>query len=108
MVAYMGDTGVSNYSDLPHVRDAKALLIECTFFDEEHRSRAKQGRHIHVDDMAELLEGMNNEKIIITHVTRRTNLGFARKALRRVLPADVHDRVTFLMNREHMEEQERE
>ncbi len=104
LVAYLGDTAAANYSDLPHVRDAKVLLTECTFFDDEHRSRARHGRHIHVDDMAELLEGMNNEKIIVTHVTRRTNLGYARKALRRVLPADVHERVTFLMNREHVEE----
>lgn len=104
LVAYLGDTAAANYSDLPCVRDAKVLLTECTFFDEDHRSRARHGRHIHVEDMAELLEGMNNEKIIITHVTRRTNLGYARKCLRRVLPADVHERVTFLMNREHIEE----
>ncbi|MBS3820938.1 MAG: hypothetical protein GVY16_07620 [Planctomycetes bacterium] len=104
LVAYLGDTAAANYSDLPYVRDAKVLLTECTFFEDDHRARARKGRHIHVDDMAALLEGMNNEKIIITHVTRRTNMGHARRALRRVLPKNVHERVTFLMNREHIEE----
>ncbi|MBN1553220.1 MAG: hypothetical protein JXA11_00630, partial [Phycisphaerae bacterium] len=104
LVAYLGDTAKANYSNLPHVRDAKALLIECTFFDDEHDSRAQAGRHIHVDSLAEVLEGMNNEKIILTHVTRRTNLTQARRMLKTKLPDAVRKRVTFLMSRKHVEE----
>ncbi|MBN1943803.1 MAG: MBL fold metallo-hydrolase [Phycisphaerae bacterium] len=105
LVAYLGDTAKANYSDLPYVRDARALLIECTFFDDEHDSRALAGRHIHVDSLAEVLEGMNNEKIILTHVTRRTNLAQARKLLKQKLPADLLKRVTFLMSRKHIEDE---
>ena len=105
LVAYLGDTAKANYSDLPCVRDARALLIECTFFDDEHDSRAMAGRHIHVDSLAEVLEGMNNEKIIITHVTRRTNLSQARKQLKQKLPESIRRRTTFLMSRQHMEEE---
>ncbi len=104
LVAYLGDTAASNYSDIPCVRDAKALLIECTFFDEEHRTRAKAGRHLHVTHLPEVLEGMNNERIIIVHVTRRTNMSEARKLLRRTLSKDLQQRVTFLMSRKHVEE----
>ena len=106
LVAYLGDTAKANYSSLPCVRDARALLIECTFFDDEHDSRALAGRHIHVDSLAEVLEGMNNEKIIITHVTRRTNLTQARKQLKQKLPESIRKRVTFLMSRQHMEDKE--
>jgi ribonuclease Z len=105
LVAYLGDTAKANYSDLPFVRDARALLIECTFFDDEHDSRALAGRHIHVDCLAEVLEGMNNEKIILTHVTRRTNLAQARKLLKQKLPDSLLKRVTFLMSRKHVEEE---
>lgn len=104
LVAYLGDTAKANYSDNPYVRDARVLLIECTFFDDEHTDRARAGRHIHVDELAETLAGMNNEKIIITHVTRRTNLSFARRMLKKALPADVLAKTTFLMSREHIPE----
>jgi ribonuclease Z len=109
LVAYLGDTGPENYSHLPHVANAKALLLECTFFDVEHSSRAKAGRHVHVQDLPAVLEGMNNERIIIIHVTRRTNMAAARRMLsaniRKTLGKDVLDRVSFLMSRRHIEEE---
>jgi ribonuclease Z len=103
-VAYLGDTAKANYSDLPHVAQAKALLIECTFFDAEHVERARAGRHLHAVDLPEVLEGMSNEKIIIIHVTRRTNMAEARKLLRKELPKHLHERVTFFMSRKYVEE----
>jgi len=102
LVAYLGDTAKANYSDLPYVRDATALLIECTFFDDDHVRRARAGRHLHVTDLPEVLEGVNCSQIIITHVTRRTNLTEARKALKKTLPKAIHQRVTFLMSMKHV------
>ena len=104
LVAYLGDTDKASYAALPHVAQAKALLIECTFFDAEHVSRARAGKHLHVIDLPEVLEGMSNEHIVITHVTRRTNMAMARKILRKVLPKDVLSRITFLMSRRYIEE----
>ena len=104
LVAYLGDTGKANYSHLPHVANAAALLIECTFFDEEHLHRARVGKHMHVADLPEMLEGMNNQRIIIVHLTRRTNMAAARRILRKSLRKDVLDRVTFLMSRKYIEE----
>ena len=103
LAAYLGDTERANYSDLPFVRDARALLIECTFFDDDHSHRAKAGRHVHLDDLPGMLEGMNNERIIITHVTRRTNLALARKLLRNKLPAEMREKITFLMSRQNIQ-----
>jgi ribonuclease Z len=102
LVTYLGDTGPANYSDLPFVAEAKALLIECTFFDDDHADRARLGRHLHVNDLPGVLEGMRNKRIIITHVTRRTNMSTARKALRSVLDSATLDRVTFLMDLRHV------
>jgi ribonuclease Z len=105
LVAYLGDTGNANYSHLPHVANARALLLECTFFDPEHVARARHGRHVHVTDLPEMLEGMHNERIILVHVTRRTNMGMARRLLKTSLAKDVLERVTFLMSKEHIEEE---
>jgi ribonuclease Z len=104
-VAYLGDTGRANYSHLPCVADAKVLLLECTFFDADHVSRARAGQHIHVRDLPEVLEGMNNEKIVLCHVTRRSNMSQARRYLRKALPPETLDRVTFLMSRKHIEQE---
>ncbi len=103
LAAYLGDTAKSNYSALPHVANAKALLIECTFFDDDHVSRARAGKHLHVSDLPEVLEGMQNEHIILMHLTRRTNMDMARKILKKTLAKDVLERVTFLMSRKHIE-----
>ena len=103
-VAYLGDTCAENYSDLPHVSDAGVLLLECTFFDDDHTARARAGKHIHVADLPTVLTGMNNEHIVLVHVTRRTNMAQARKILRATLEKDVFDRITFLMSRKFIEE----
>jgi ribonuclease Z len=105
LVAYLGDTAKANYSSLPYVANAKALLLECTFFDPDHAGRAKAGRHIHVNDLPEVLEGMNNEHIILIHVTRRTNMAQARGILKKSLPKAVLDRISFLMSANYMEEE---
>ena len=51
-----------------------------------------------------VLEGTKNERIVLTHVTRRTHLPEARRLLKQVLPAEVRDRVTFLMSWKHVQE----
>ncbi len=104
LVAYLGDTARANYSCLPHVRDARVLLVECTFFDDDHVARARAGRHLHVSDLPEVLAGTSNERILITHVTRRTNLAEARKILRRTLPKELLERTGFLMSWRHVRE----
>ena len=104
LVAFLGDTAKANYMALAHVREAKVLITECTFFDPDHVCRARAGRHLHVTDLPEVLEGTANERIVLAHVTRRTNLAQARKILKKTLSKDVHDRVTFLMSKRYIEE----
>ncbi len=103
LITYFGDTARSNYSDLEHIRTSRVLLLECTFFDPDHVRRARKGKHIHVNDLPELLEGMDNEHIVLIHVTRRTNMAAARKALRKTLAKDQLERISFLMSRKFIE-----
>ena len=104
LVAYLGDTAKADYSHLPHVANAQVLLIECTFFDPDHLRRARIGKHVHVADLPEMLEGMNNQHIILVHLTRRTNLAAAKAILRKSLRKDILERVNFLMSRKYIEE----
>ncbi len=103
LITYVGDTARGSYCDLPYVRNSRVLLLECTFFDDEHIRRARKGKHIHVTDLPEILEGMDNEHIVLTHVTRRTHMGTARKLLRKALRKDQLDRISFMMSRKFIE-----
>jgi ribonuclease Z len=98
-VAYCGDTAVGRFLDHDHVRKADVLLVECTFFDDDHEERARKGQHTHVRDLPELYDRVSSPHVVLMHLTRRTGLGTAKRVLREVLtPADL-DRTTILMDR---------
>ncbi len=99
LIAYCGDTATGDFLDLDHVRNARVLLMECTFFDEEHSDRARAGKHVHVRDLPQIMSRVRSPHVVLFHVTRRTPIHFARKLLHEVLsPAD-RERTTFLMDR---------
>lgn len=98
LVAYLGDTAISNFADLPYVANAKILILECTFFEDAHLEPSRAYKHMHVSDLPFLLENMHNEKIVITHTTKRTNLKRAKEVLHEILRPDVAERTCFLMD----------
>jgi ribonuclease Z len=97
LVAYVGDTAPIDFHLVPDVAKAKVLLIECTFFSSTHEGRARAYKHLHLNDLAKIFSSMENEHIVITHVTKRTNLRSAKELLVEQLPADIAAKVTFLM-----------
>jgi len=102
LVSYLGDTQYVDFAQLPYVADSKILIAECTFFEDEHTERADAGRHMHIDEFAPLLERMNNQHIIITHLSRRTGIGQAKQMLRERLSAAVYKKITILMDRKNL------
>jgi len=98
MVAYLGDTEPGAPLVRTDVRTAKVVICECTFVDEEHRSRAKIGKHMHVRDVVEWLNVLECETLVLIHVSRRTNLTLARKRLRELAGEEQASRVEFLMD----------
>ncbi|MHC4994966.1 MAG: MBL fold metallo-hydrolase [Planctomycetota bacterium] len=97
--AYMGDTAPGEHFMREDVKNAPILITECTFLEDDHKSRARVGNHLHISDLADLLPEMNNENVVLMHMSRRTHLGEARKQLQKVLPEDVAARVHILMDR---------
>ena len=103
VVAYLGDSEPFDLRTRRMVSEARVLIAECTFFDADHRSRAKAGFHTHLDQLPQLLGTTSAQAVVLTHVTRRTGLKFAKGALRRLLsPADLA-RVHLLMDRPGLE-----
>jgi len=109
LIAFTGDTAPGPHLLREDVRDARIIITECTFFEPDHRSRAKIGMHLHVSDIAEWLHVSTCEAMVLTHVSRRTHMGYARKRVHEVLGQELSSRVHFLMdhrtNRERYEQQ---
>lgn len=98
LVAYLGDTTIGPVFDHPDVQNAQILITECTFFDPDHRTKAKLGKHLHVEHLVEVLPKLKNEFIVIGHVTRRTALRFAKRVLTKRIVPDQMKRIYFLMD----------
>ena len=49
----------------PDVSNAEILITECTFFDPDHKTKAKAGRHLHVDQFVEVLPKLKNQHIVV-------------------------------------------
>jgi ribonuclease Z len=96
LVTYCGDTGPGDFLTLDHVRNSKVLVIECTFVEEDHRHRARAGNHMHLADLREIIPTLNNEHIILNHLSRRTRLSDARRLVRAAIGEEQMSRVSFL------------
>jgi ribonuclease Z len=98
LIAFLGDTTAGAVFDHPDVRKAQILITECTFFEADHKGKAKAGRHMHVDHFVDILPKLENEHIIITHVSRRTGVRKARGILRRKIGDERMKNIHFLMD----------
>ena len=98
LVCYLGDVAVEGLEWTEMMRQAKVLVIECTFLEEGHQHRARFGQHVHLDDLVGLLPELQNEYIVLTHLTRRTDIRQAKRILAAKLNPDQRDRVRFFMS----------
>jgi ribonuclease Z len=98
LVAYLGDTTFGPVFQHPDVQNAEILITECTFFDPTHHTRAKAGKHLHVDQLVQALPSLQNKHIVVTHVSRRIGVRRARKILAKKLAPEAMQRIHFLMD----------
>lgn len=116
-VAYLGDTSPGVHLMREDVRKAKVIITECTFFEPDHKAKAEIGKHIHVEHIAEWLPRCECEAMVITHISRRTQLQYVGQRLNEVLGAKQAMRIRVLMDhrtnkaiyeRQQLEAQKRE
>ena len=109
IVAVTGDTQMAEQLGREEFGRATVVITECTFFDHDHRSRAAAGKHLHIDDIAELLTIWGAKDVVLVHLSRRTTIEQARAAIaKKVRPSDI-SRIHILMdhrtNRDRYEKQ---
>lgn len=98
LIAYTGDTSPGPHLIRPDVMAAQIVISECTFFEPDHKERAKIGMHMHLDDVAEWLRVLQCHTMILMHVSRRTDMLFARKRIAQVAGEKFANKVHFLMD----------
>ncbi len=98
LVAFLGDTTDGPVFDHPDVINAQVLITETTFFDADHRRKAKAGKHLHVEQLAEILPRLKNQHVVLTHVSRRTGIRRAKHLLRKQIGDAAMQRIHFLMD----------
>jgi ribonuclease Z len=112
LVGYTGDTEFGPFLYRDEFAKARIMIAECTFFEEDHRPRARVGKHLHVRDLATLLEAWSAEAVVLVHLSRRTNMSECRCQIDAVLGPEQAARVHLLMdhraNRARYEQQVRE
>ena len=99
IVTYLGDTQYVDFSQLKYIAQSRILIAECTFFAPEHNERAQAGRHMHFEKFAGLIEKLENEHIIITHLTQRTYINEVRRILKDQLTKEMYDKIILLMDK---------
>ncbi|HEX8523715.1 MAG TPA: MBL fold metallo-hydrolase [Tepidisphaeraceae bacterium] len=98
LVTFLGDTSAGEVFRHPDVVNAEILITECTFFDPGDKTRAKVGKHLHVDQLIEILPTLKNKHIVLNHVSRRIGIRKARGVLRKKVGDEQMQRIVFLMD----------
>jgi len=98
LIAYMGDTAPGKHFERDDVANAQVLITECTFMADDHRQRSRVGKHLHVADLAQIVEQVNCPNIVLTHLSRRTHLGEANRQLGRHINKRDRGRIHMLMD----------
>jgi len=98
IIAYTGDTEHGPYLYREEFAAARIVVTECTFFEDQHRKRSRIGKHLHLDDLASLLEAWQAEAVVLVHLSRRTSIAEARTRLEQTIGPDQAARVHVLMD----------
>lgn len=100
--AFSGDTTIEFLRDNPEAQEAQVLFIECTYIDDKRPvARAREWGHIHLDEILEHRNLFRNEKIVLTHFSKRYHKRFIGQVLqKKIQDADFLSRV-FILAHDH-------
>lgn len=98
-LCFPGDTSIDVLDADPTVTTARVLLLECTFMGVDKRpEKAREGGHVHLDQIAENADRFQNEHILLTHFSKRYAPDEIRREVERKLPKSLLDRVQLLIH----------
>jgi len=75
---FCGDTGNSVLKDLPFDK-YPVVIIEATFLHPEHKSEAKEKKHIHIEDLEPYFDKHKDTKFVLIHFSCRYDIEEIKK-----------------------------
>ncbi len=70
-LAYATDTLVDVLDHQPHIGKTRVLILECTFLDDKKTLKdARAGCHIHLDELLERADKLENEVLALMHFSQ--------------------------------------
>ena len=100
--AFSGDTTIEFLQDNETARNASVLFIECTYIDDKRPvSRAREWGHIHLDEVIANKHLFNNERIVLTHFSKRYNRRYIQQVLARKLQDEAMLERIFVLAHDH-------
>jgi ribonuclease Z len=74
LMAYCADSGPEIFESTPRILASEVLLIECSFFKESDRDRARNYGHMHIDNLLEVVDRLRCRHLVLLHASRRHRL----------------------------------
>ncbi|MAQ18298.1 MAG: ribonuclease Z [Sandaracinus sp.] len=94
-LAYATDTLIRVLDTAPEIRRARVLILECTFLDDRKTLEASRaGCHIHLDELLERVEDLENEHVVLMHFSQLYEPGEVHSILARRCPPSLLERLT--------------
>eukprot|EP00797_Seminavis_robusta_P029852 Sro609_g174980.2 (220) ;mRNA; f:17041-17700 len=79
LLCYMGDTTAGVFSKHPEILlQMPALVVECSFLDEDSLENAKRTKHMHWSELQPLVQGNPNTLFVLTHFSLKYSVLFLR------------------------------
>lgn len=84
LFVFSGDSTIEFLTENSEAREATVLFLECTYIDDKRPvAKAREWGHIHLDEVIENRALFQNEKIVLTHFSRRYTKRFIAQVLKR-------------------------
>lgn len=72
-MVFCGDTSIEIFKDSPHILEYNNIIIECTFFEKEELPSAIERKHMHWEQLKEIVESNSNINFFIIHISAKYN-----------------------------------
>jgi ribonuclease Z len=97
-IAFTGDTLPEVIEREPLVREARLLILECTFLDDRVPvEKARGSGHVHLDELLPRLPQLACESLLLTHFSARYSDEQITSILQKRLPASFRERAVPLL-----------
>lgn len=85
-LTFCGDTGPGVFDLEPRVFTTPVLMIECTFLRPDLRHKGTRFGHLHIEDLVEREDELQNEAVVLHHLSRRHAVRDLARAVAEKLP----------------------